>query len=193
MKLVFATNNKYKFEEIRVLLKDHISLLNLNDINAVEDIPETHDTLEENAAEKARYIYSKYHINCFADDTGLEIDALHGAPGVYSARYAGKNCSFEDNINKVLRNMKGMVNRDACFRTVIALIINGEMKLFEGKVNGKILTEKKGTNGFGYDPIFLPEDYDKTFAEMELTDKNKISHRTKAIIKLIRYLNNEKY
>ncbi|MBN2348238.1 MAG: non-canonical purine NTP diphosphatase [Bacteroidales bacterium] len=191
MKLVFATNNPFKFREIKELLKSNLKLLTLKDINVSEEIPETHDTIEENAVEKAQYIYNKYHIDCFADDTGLEIEALNGEPGVYSARYAGKNCTFDDNINKVLENLKDSTNRRARFRTVIALVIKGKINLFEGVVNGSILTYRKGTNGFGYDPIFVPENFEKTFAEMALDEKNKVSHRTLAIKKLISYLNNK--
>ncbi len=202
IKLVFATNNLYKINEIRKILDTHttndkkdiiggihnFSILSLKDINCVEEIPETKDTLEGNASEKAFYVYEKYHINCFADDTGLEIEALDGRPGIYSARYAGESKSFENNMNKVLKELKEINNRKARFRTVISLIIDGKETLFQGIINGTILNEKRGNNGFGYDPIFQPEGYDISFAEMQLDEKNKISHRAIAIHKLIDYL-----
>jgi XTP/dITP diphosphohydrolase len=187
-KLIFATNNKHKFDEIRNKLKNDYELLSLPDIGFEGEIPETHETLEENAAEKAIYIYNRFHLNCFSDDTGLEIEALNGEPGVYSARYAGKNCSFEDNMNKVLEKMKGIENREARFRTVIALVENGKVLYFEGVVSGYILKERKGEMGFGYDPIFMPEGFHQSFAEMTLGEKNKISHRAVAISKLQEYL-----
>jgi XTP/dITP diphosphohydrolase len=187
-KLVFATNNRHKLEEIRHLAGKHIRLLSLSDIGFTGDIPEEADTIEGNAAQKAWFIYERYGINCFADDTGLEIEALHGEPGVYSARYAGENCSFEDNMNKVLASMKGIENRKARFRTVIALIENGKLTTFQGEIKGIITPEKHGVQGFGYDPVFLPEGFDRTFAEMELGEKNRISHRALAVQKLIDYL-----
>jgi XTP/dITP diphosphohydrolase len=186
--LVFATNNMHKLEEIRDVAGPHIHLLSLSDLGFTGDIPEEKDTIEGNAAQKAWFIYDRYGINCFADDTGLEIEALHGAPGVYSARYAGENCSFEDNMNKVLDAMKGIKNRNARFRTVIALVENGKLTNFQGEIRGVITHEKKGIHGFGYDPVFLPEGFDRTFAEMSLTEKNRISHRYLAIQKLIDYL-----
>jgi len=185
---VFATNNKHKLEEISGILGDKIKLLSLADIGCFDEIPEDHETLEENAEQKAFYIFNKYHLDCFADDTGLEIDALHGEPGVYSARYAGENCSFEDNMKKVLAAMEGIVNRKARFRTVIALIENGKLTTFQGEIQGVITHEKHGLLGFGYDPVFLPDGFDRTFAEMELAEKNRISHRAIAVHKLISYL-----
>jgi XTP/dITP diphosphohydrolase len=191
MKLVFATNNKHKLEEIKQALSNKYEILSLSDINFNEEIPETHETIEENASEKSFYIYNRYKIDCFADDTGLEIDALNGEPGVYSARYAGENCSFEDNMNKVLEKLEGVSNRKAQFRTIISLIINGKEYQFEGKVEGEILTKKHGTDGFGYDPIFRPNGYNETFAEMSIDLKNKISHRGLAVKKLIKFLNKQ--
>ncbi|MBI9039573.1 MAG: non-canonical purine NTP diphosphatase [Bacteroidales bacterium] len=195
MDLVFATNNLHKISEINKLLKQHLhnendlyKILSLEDIKCFEDIQETSNTLEGNASEKSRYIYNKYKINCFADDTGLEIEALDGKPGVYSARYAGDERSFERNMNKVLRELQGKTNRKARFRTVISLIIDGKEKLFEGIVNGIIIDEKRGEKGFGYDPIFQAEGYNISFAEMSLVEKNKISHRGIATRKLIDYL-----
>jgi XTP/dITP diphosphohydrolase len=187
-KLVFATNNKHKLQEIRHAAGTHIHLLSLSDLGFTGDIPEEKDTIEGNAAQKAWFIYDKYRINCFADDTGLEINALHGEPGVYSARYAGENCSFEDNMNKVLAAMEGIEDRKARFRTVIALIENGKLTTFQGEIRGVITREKQGLQGFGYDPVFLPDGFDRTFAEMDLTEKNRISHRALAVQKLIDYL-----
>jgi XTP/dITP diphosphohydrolase len=187
-KLVFATNNQNKFNEIRDILSDRVDLISLKDLNLSEDIPEEKNSLEENAMDKALYIYNKYNFDCFADDTGLEIDALNGEPGVHSARYAGIQCNFEDNINKVLRRMKGVKNRKARFRTVISLVENGTVINFEGSINGKIINGRKGENGFGYDPIFQPDGYKLTFAEMGMDTKNKISHRAKAMEQLINYL-----
>lgn len=196
--LIFATNNKHKLKEIRglfatnLLLKTKYKILSLNDINCLEEIPETGNTLEYNAAEKSFYIFNKYGVNCFADDTGLEIEALDGRPGVYSARYAGKNCTFEDNMNKVLNELDGIKNRKAHFRTVISLIIAGKESQFEGSVYGNLLEEKKGVRGFGYDPIFQPNGHDITFAEMDLNKKNKISHRGHAFQKLLDFLEQNK-
>jgi XTP/dITP diphosphohydrolase len=186
--LVFATNNKHKLEEIRHLATPHIHLLGLSDIGFAGDIPEEMDTIEGNAAQKAWFIYNKYEINCFADDTGLEIDALHGEPGVFSARYAGENCSFEDNMNKVLAALEKTENRKARFRTVIALVENGKLITFQGEIQGVITREKHGLQGFGYDPVFLPDGFYRTFAEMDLAEKNRISHRALAVQKLIDYL-----
>lgn len=188
MELIIATNNAHKVTEIKNGLPKHISVKSLKEVGITEEIPEEQDTLEGNASQKARYIYEKYQKNCFADDTGLEVEALDGAPGVYSARYAGENCSFEDNVLKILSEMQGKTNRHACFRTVIALIIDGKEYLFEGKVSGSITKEKLGNNGFGYDPVFLPDGYCITFAEMELEQKNNISHRGQAVVKLLKFL-----
>ncbi|MBS3770521.1 MAG: non-canonical purine NTP diphosphatase [Bacteroidales bacterium] len=188
MELIFATNNPHKSREIQALVPEKITILSLKDINFQGDIPENQATLEGNAREKACYIYEGYGKNCFADDTGLEIDALNGEPGVYSARYAGADKDPQANMDKVLKELEGIPDRRARFRCVISLIIDGEEKQFEGVVNGQILQEKRGSEGFGYDPIFLPAGYDKTFAEMPLELKNKISHRSQAINKLADYL-----
>ncbi|MCF8335285.1 MAG: non-canonical purine NTP diphosphatase [Bacteroidales bacterium] len=190
MELIFATHNPHKTREIQALLPDGISILSLKDIDFHEDIPENQSTLEGNAFEKANFIYEKFGMSCFADDTGLEIDALKGEPGVFSARYAGKKKDPQANMDKVLKKLEGEADRTARFRCVISLIIDGEKKRFDGVVNGQILKEKRGTQGFGYDPIFLPEGYDQTFAEMPLELKNKISHRSQAINKLADYLAN---
>jgi len=192
MELVFATNNKHKLEELQAILGNRIRLLSLNDIGCNEEIPEDQETLEGNASQKAFYIYYKFGYNCFADDTGLEIESLDGEPGVYSARYAGDEKSAEANMNKVLDKLIKIKNRNARFRTVISLVINGVEKQFEGVVEGQILNEKRGGSGFGYDPIFQPEGFSQTFAEMNLTDKNKISHRGRAVEKLVTYLRNVK-
>ena len=188
MKLVFATNNKHKLEEMRAILGGKVELLSLADIDCHDDIPETADTLEGNALIKARHIYEKYALACFADDTGLEVDALGGAPGVYSARYAGENNDSEANMQKLLANLDGASDRRAQFRTVIALIIDGEERLFDGIVRGAIATERKGGAGFGYDPVFVPEGYETSFAEMGAEQKNAISHRSRAASALNDYL-----
>jgi XTP/dITP diphosphohydrolase len=189
MRLVFATNNRHKLDEIKhILLNTNIEILSLQDIGCFDEIPETADTLEGNALQKAQYVFDKFQINCFADDTGLEVEALNGAPGVYSARYAGEACSFEDNINKLLIELNGHTNRKASFKTIIALILDGEQFLFSGEVTGEILTERKGTNGFGYDPVFKPEGFYLSFAEMDATTKNGLSHRFHATNKLIQFL-----
>lgn len=188
MKLVFATNNKHKLQEVRDIIGSGVEILSLADINCNDDIPETADTLDGNALIKARYIYEKYNVNCFADDTGLEVDALDGAPGVYSARYAGDGHDSEANMRKLLENLTGKNNRDAQFRTVIALIIDGEEKLFNGIVKGRITEEKRGDSGFGYDPIFVPEGYSDSFAQMDSSTKNSISHRYRATKQLSDYL-----
>lgn len=188
MKLVFATNNQHKLHEIKHLLGDAIELLSLNDIGCQEDIPENQDTLEGNAGEKSFFVYNKYGVNCFADDTGLEIDALNGEPGVYSARYAGKAKNPENNMNLVLDKLSIINNRKARFRTVISLVMDGRETQFEGIVEGHILREKRGTTGFGYDPIFQPDESNLSFAEMSLEEKNKISHRARAVQKLVDYL-----
>ena len=194
-KIVFATNNQHKLDEIREILGKNFEIVSLNDIGCHEDIPETGNTLEENARQKAEYIYNKYHLSCFADDTGLEVDALNGAPGVYSARYAGgEGHDSEANMQKLLRELGENNNRKARFRTAIALLVreeedeNPKLLLFEGIVNGTIAREKHGTEGFGYDPIFVPEGYTQSFAELGTDIKNKISHRARAVKKLAEYL-----
>ncbi len=188
MKIVFATNNKHKLSEIRDILGNEIEVLSLDDIDCHADIPETSDTLEGNALQKAHYVYDNYHISCFADDTGLEVDALGGEPGIYSARYAGNNHDSEANMTKLLAKLGDNKNRKARFRTVIALILDGknvEEKIFEGIVEGSIIKERRGGEGFGYDPIFQPEGYNHTFAELGSDIKNKISHRARATAKLV--------
>lgn len=192
MKLVFATNNPHKLQEIKHLLNNSIELLCLSDIPCDDEIPENQETLEGNAAEKSFYIFDKYGLNCFADDTGLEIEALNGEPGVYSARYAGKERDSEKNMNLVLEKLSGTKNRKARFRTVISLVIDGHETQFEGIVDGEILEEKRGQTGFGYDPIFRPEESTSSFAEMTLEEKSKISHRGRAVQKLVEYLNHLK-
>lgn len=187
-KFVFATNNAHKLEEVSAILGNKVELLSMKDIDCRVDIPETADTLEGNALIKARYIFENYHVDCFADDTGLEVEALNGAPGVYSARYAGNAHNSEANMKKLLQDMEGMENRKARFRTVFALIINGKEHLFEGIVKGEITKHRRGTAGFGYDPIFIPEGYTQTYAEMGNELKNKISHRALAMEKLCRFL-----
>lgn len=187
-KLVFATNNLHKLTEIKAILGEQIDILSLNDINCHVDIPETTNTLEGNAKMKAEYIYNHYHLDCFADDTGLEVKALNGAPGIYSARYAGEGHDSQANMKKLLENLKGITNREAQFRTAIYLIEGGEEHLFEGLVKGKIIEEKRGEAGFGYDPVFVPDGYDKTFAELGEDIKNQISHRARAVKKLCDYL-----
>ena len=188
MKLVFATNNQHKLKELQEILGSEFELLSLKEIACFEEIPEDQETLEGNASQKAYFIFNKYGKNCFADDTGLEIDALNGEPGVYSARYAGESKSPEKNMNKVLDKLSKINNRQARFRTVISLIINGKEKQFEGIVEGEILSNKRGIEGFGYDPIFKPKGYQETFAEMDMAIKNKISHRGRAVKKLVDYL-----
>lgn len=192
MDLVFATNNKHKLKEINELLKGHHHLISLSEIGCHEDIPEEQDTLEGNALQKARYIKEHFGYDCFADDTGLEIEALDNRPGVYSARYAGPDKDSLKNMQKVLSEMQGINNRKACFRTVIALILHGEEHLFEGRVEGRILTHPQGEAGFGYDPVFQPEGYTMSFAEMPLSEKNKISHRGRATQKLCEFLKTSK-
>lgn len=197
MKIVFATNNQHKLSEIRQILGDSIEVLSLKDIGCDVDIPETGRTLEENALLKAKYVYDHYKMNVFADDTGLEVEALNGAPGVYSARYAGDGHDSEANMTKLLKELEGKDNRRARFRTVIALIqkVGGlscvqRIKLFDGIVNGQIIGERRGGEGFGYDPIFLPDGYNQTFAELGMDIKNEISHRAKATQRLADYLLN---
>jgi len=188
LKLVFATNNKHKLEEVQAMLTN-FELVSLADINCFEDIPETADTLEGNAILKANFITEKYGLGCFADDTGLEVEALNNEPGVYSARYAGEDNNAEANMNKLLNNLKNNPNRRAQFKTAIALNIQGKQFIFEGVCKGTILTEKRGESGFGYDPIFMPDGFNRSFAEMNLNEKGSISHRGKAVEKLVTYLN----
>ncbi|GLB53756.1 non-canonical purine NTP pyrophosphatase [Neptunitalea chrysea] len=188
MKIVFATHNENKAIEIRAMLPETIEILTLNDIGCTEEIPETEDTIEGNAILKANYVKNNYGYNCFADDTGLEVDALNGAPGVYSARYASEAKDANANIKKLLQEMATATNRKANFKTVIALNLGNSTLTFEGIVNGVITTEKHGNQGFGYDPVFLPDGYKNTFAEISLDKKNKISHRALAVKKLISYL-----
>lgn len=192
MQLVFASNNKNKIKEIQQLLPDSIEILSLESIGCHEEIPETAETIEGNAIIKANYVTEKYGYNCFADDTGLEIEALNGQPGVYSARYAGEQKNANDNMDKVLNALGDSNNRTAQFKTVIALNINGEQQLFTGIAKGEITIEKSGNQGFGYDPIFRPQGYQETFADLELAIKNKISHRGKATQMLISYLSEVK-
>ena len=189
-KLVFATNNRHKLEEVADKIKNKIELLTLEDIGCKEDIEETGSTFQENASIKSHYIYDKYHLNCFGDDSGLEIDALNGEPGVYSARYAGEHGNHDANINKVLEKLRSTENRRARFISMISLIWNGREHFFEGMVNGVLRHERSGIKGFGYDPIFQPDGYNITFAEMDMDEKNRISHRARAIEKLIAFLKN---
>lgn len=189
MKLVFATNNLNKLKEVKKLIPSHITLLSLADIGCKEDIPETQATIEGNAMQKAEYLKTRYGYDCFADDTGLEVEALNGEPGVYSARYAGSQRDANDNMIKLLDNLKDKSNRKAHFKTVIALHLNGKLQTFTGICKGKITKQRQGEKGFGYDPIFKAEGYQKTFAEMTLKEKNKIGHRGKAVQLLINYLN----
>ena len=188
MKLVFASNNKNKIQEIQVLVPKNIQIVSLEEIGCTEDIPETADTIEGNAILKANYVTEKYGYDCFADDTGLEVEALNGAPGVYSARYAGEQKDANDNMDKLLSELKDKSNRKANFKTVIALNLNGNQNLFTGIINGKIIEEKIGTNGFGYDPIFVADGYEKTFAELTMEEKSTISHRGIAVKELILFL-----
>ncbi|HJW17878.1 MAG TPA: RdgB/HAM1 family non-canonical purine NTP pyrophosphatase [Flavisolibacter sp.] len=188
MRLIFATNNTHKTEEIRALLPREFSIVTLKEAGVEGDIPEPHDTLQDNASEKARTVYALTHTDCFSDDTGLEVYALNNEPGVHSARYAGEGRSFEQNIDKLLQKMANISDRSARFRAVICLILNGEEHYFEGICEGKILTERKGGEGFGYDPVFLPLGADKSFAEMSMEEKNTYSHRGKAVAALVAYL-----
>lgn len=188
LKLVFATNNKHKLEEVQAMLTN-FEIVSLAEINCYEDIPETADTLEGNAILKANFITEKYGLDCFADDTGLEVEALNKEPGVYSARYAGEDNNAEANMNKLLNNLENNPNRRAQFKTAIVLNIQGKQFIFEGVCKGTILTEKRGDSGFGYDPIFMPEGFDRSFAEMNLAEKGSISHRGKAVEKLVAFLN----
>lgn len=190
MKICFATNNQHKLAEVKHVLKgDRIDIVSLHDIHCLEDLPETGETLEENALQKAQYVFRKYNIACFADDTGLEVEALQGAPGVYSARYAGEHKDSEDNMNLLLTNLKDKPNRNAQFRTVIALVgLEDQPLIFEGIIRGSIIPERRGSSGFGYDPVFMPHGHTKTFAEMSLGEKNAVSHRAIAVKKLEGYL-----
>ena len=188
MQLVFASNNKNKIAEIKQMLPKEIELLSLDEIGCHEDIPETANTIEGNAILKANYVTEKFGYPCFADDTGLEVEALNGEPGVYSARYAGEQKNADDNMMKLLENLKDEKNKKAQFKTIIALNLEGNQHLFEGIIKGKIIKEKRGNKGFGYDPIFIPEGFSKTFAEMEMLEKSKLSHRGIATRKLIEFL-----
>jgi len=190
LKLVFATNNKNKLKEVKAMLTN-FEIVSLADVNCFDDIPETADTLEGNAILKANYITEKFGLNCFADDTGLEVEALNNKPGVYSARYAGEDNNSEANMNKLLRELGETKNRDAQFRTAVALNIEGKQFVFEGVCKGQILTKKQGKSGFGYDPIFMPKGFNKSFAEMNLIEKGAISHRGKAVQKLVTFLNEQ--
>jgi XTP/dITP diphosphohydrolase len=188
MKLIFATNNQHKVDEIRHQIGDRFDLLTLKEAGIDIDIPEPHDTLEANASEKSRTIYQLTNTNCFGEDTGLEVHSLHGEPGVKSARYAGEDKSFDKNIDKLLSNLENTPNRLARFRTVISLIMDGKETLFEGICNGEIITERRGNQGFGYDPVFIPEGSDRTFAEMNISEKQAFSHRGRATAKLVAFL-----
>jgi len=191
MKLIFATQNQHKAKEIQALMPLEFEVLTLNDIDIKEDIPETSSTLEGNASQKSNYIKEHFSLDCFSDDTGLEITALNNEPGIYSARYAGSSRNADDNMNLVLSKLADKTDRTAQFRTVISLILEGKEHLFEGVVKGKIIDKKRGTDGFGYDPIFVPEGQDKTFAELSIDEKNKLSHRARAFEKMIHFLKND--
>lgn len=188
MNLCFATNNAHKLEEVKAILGNRFQILSLEDINCNEELPEERDTLEGNSLQKAEFVFNTYKISCFADDTGLEVEALQGAPGVYSARYAGEQRSAEDNIHMLLKNLQGEQNRKARFRTVVTLIQSGDVHQFEGIVEGIIIENRKGNSGFGYDPVFVPNGFSKTMAEMSSLEKNQISHRARAIQKLVEFL-----
>jgi XTP/dITP diphosphohydrolase len=189
MKLCFATNNKGKLEEIKALLSGKFDILSLQEIGCHEELPETKDTIEGNSLQKADYVWQNYRVSCFADDTGLEVASLNGEPGVYSAMYAGPDCNAENNMDLLLKNLHAKTDRKALFRTCITLLLNGEMHQFEGNVKGEILPTRQGGKGFGYDPVFKPEGFEKSFAEMTLEEKNKISHRARAVKLLVEYLN----
>lgn len=189
MKLIFATQNKHKIEEIKPGLNPEVELVDLSDMGFKGEVPETSDTLEGNALEKANFVFNKYSMNTLSDDTGLEVESLNGEPGIFSARYAGESKNSEENIEKLLDKLKGKSNRKARFRTVIALILNNKEYLFEGIAEGEIIENRSGNMGFGYDPVFQPLGYDKTFAEMTLQEKNEISHRARALKKLTDFLN----
>ncbi|MFL2610915.1 MAG: RdgB/HAM1 family non-canonical purine NTP pyrophosphatase [Flavobacteriaceae bacterium] len=192
-RLVFATQNNGKYDEVKKMMPSNISLLNLNDLNFKGSIEENGKTLKQNAKIKSDFSFKNFKINCFADDTGLEIDSLGGMPGVYSARFAGENCNSQDNIEKVWKLLSKYKNTKARFKSVFSLNINGKTFFFEGKIDGKIIFEQKGQNGFGYDSIFIPNGYSKTFAEFNLVEKNKISHRSNALKRLIMFLDKQKY
>ena len=192
-KLIFATKNKGKYDEVKKMMPKNINLLSLNDLCFNVDIEETGETLMQNAKIKSDFIFNKYRINCFADDTGLEIDSLNGLPGVYSARFAGKSCNTQENIEKVWDLLTGYKNRKARFKSVFSLNLNGKTFIFEGEIDGEIIFQQKGQNGFGYDSIFIPKGYTKTFAELNLIEKNKISHRSEALKRLIIFLDKQKY
>lgn len=187
-RFVFATNNKHKLREVQEILGSEIEVITLQEAGIETEIPETQETIEGNALQKAQFIYDQLGIDCFADDTGLEIDALEGRPGVYSARYAGEGCSFQDNVDKVLEELKGVENRKAAFRCVICLILDGKPYSFEGRVDGRITEQSSGTGGFGYDPVFIPDGYTQTFAEMPPYLKNGVSHRGRAVEKMVRFI-----
>ena len=191
--LVFATSNKGKYNEVKKIMPRNINLLSLNDLNFTGDIQETGKTLKQNAKIKSDFIFNNFGINCFADDTGLEIDSLNGMPGVYSARFAGKTCNSNENIEKVWKLLTGYKNTDAKFKSILSLNINGKTFFFEGKIDGKIIFNRRGTNGFGYDSIFIPSGYNKTLAELNLVEKNQISHRSEALKRLIIFLDKQKY
>ena len=187
LELVFATHNLHKVKEVAAIIGSRFIIKSLSDLSFFEDIPETADTISGNALQKARFVFSRFHCNCFADDTGLIVEALDNRPGVYSARYAGENASYEDNVRKLLKELEGKTNRKAAFVTVIAVIIDGKEYLFEGRIEGEIIKETRGTGGFGYDPVFLPAGSELTFAEMEESLKNKMSHRAVALNKMLEY------
>lgn len=189
--LVFVTHNAHKSEEVNAIIGNHFEIKNLSDLNIFEEIPETGSTFKENALQKAEYVHKKLGCNCFADDTGLMVDALNGAPGVYSARYAGEPSNSQRNIEKLLKNLEGKTNRKAQFTTIIAVILNGETFFFEGTIRGQIIETQKGNGGFGYDSIFVPDGYDKTFAELPAEVKNSISHRAIAMQKFKEFLNSK--
>ena len=192
-RLLFATQNNGKYDEVNKMMPSNVNLLSLNDLNFKEHIKETGKTLKQNAKIKSDFIFEIFRINCFADDTGLEIDSLNGMPGVYSARFAGENCNSQDNIEKVWKLLIKHKNTNARFKSVFSLNLNGKTFFFEGKIEGKIIFERKGKNGFGYDSIFIPNGHSKTFAELNLVEKNKISHRSEALKKLIMFLDKQKY
>lgn len=187
MKIVFATNNRHKLDEVRAIISEH-EILSLEDVNINAEIPEDHDTLHENALQKARFIHNLTGMHVFADDTGLEVEALDGRPGVFSARYAGEGCTFEDNVIKVLEELSGVQNRKALFRTVVALIIDDQEHLFDGVIHGRIIEEPRGRQGFGYDPVFVPDGFSETFAQMPAELKNSLSHRARAFSKVENFL-----
>lgn len=188
MEFIFATGNAHKLEEVRGILPDFIEVLSLKEVNYLKEIPEPYETIEENAVHKAQVVFDYFGKNCFAEDTGLEVEALNGAPGVYSARYAGDECSAERNVELLMSNMSSKQNRSARFKTVSALIIEGEVYTFEGIVNGIISRELRGNGGFGYDPVFIPNSFSQTYAEMDIQTKNRISHRSLSINKLCNFI-----